>query len=102
MPLATSAAVLAELFHLLAPYEYAAAFRFLRSGAVSTLVIGDEDLSSIESLMVKYHDRPMDFADATLVHLARREKLKTIFSVDDDFLIYRIEGRKRFLVLPGR
>lgn len=43
----------------------------------------------------------MDFADATLVHLAKRESLSTIFTVDyADCETYRIEGRRRFRVLP--
>jgi predicted nucleic acid-binding protein len=45
----------------------------------------------------------MDFADATLVHLAQRESLSTIFTVDHaDFSTYRIDGRRRFRVLPVR
>jgi predicted nucleic acid-binding protein len=45
----------------------------------------------------------MDVADATLVHLARRESLSTIFTIDhDDFETYRIEGRRRFRILPAR
>ena len=36
------------------------------------------------------------------VSLARRENLQTILSVDDDFLAYRIEGRRQFLVYPSR
>ena len=32
--------------------------------------------------MVRYRDRPMDFADATLVHLAERESLTSVFTVD--------------------
>jgi predicted nucleic acid-binding protein len=44
----------------------------------------------------------MDFADATLVHLAKREALSTIFTVDHpDFETYRIEGRPRFRVIPS-
>jgi len=43
----------------------------------------------------------MDFADATLVYLAKREAVSTIFTVDHaDFETYRIEGRRRFRVLP--
>jgi predicted nucleic acid-binding protein len=43
----------------------------------------------------------MDFADATVVYLAKRESLSTVFTVDDaDFDTYRIEGRRRFRVLP--
>ena len=45
----------------------------------------------------------MDFADATLVHLARRESLSVVFTVDhDDFETYRIDGRRRFLITPAR
>jgi predicted nucleic acid-binding protein len=44
----------------------------------------------------------MDFADATLVHLARRESLSTILTADHaDFSTYRIEGHKKFRILPG-
>jgi predicted nucleic acid-binding protein len=44
----------------------------------------------------------MDFADATLVHLAQRESLSTILTVDiADFQTYRIDGQKRFRILPG-
>ena len=43
----------------------------------------------------------MDFADATLVHLARRERLSVILTIDHaDFATYRIEGKRRFKVLP--
>jgi uncharacterized protein len=51
--------------------------------------------------MARYWDRPMDFADATLVYLAKRESLSTILTVDHaDFETYLIEGRRRFRVLP--
>ena len=44
----------------------------------------------------------MDFADATLVYLAKRESLSTILTVDiADFSTYRIEGKRKFRVLPG-
>jgi predicted nucleic acid-binding protein len=104
-PLATSAAVLAELFHLVGDERrhVAAAWTLLRSGAVTVLPIGDEDLPVLDSLMARYHDLPMDFADATIVHLARRETLSTVFTVDhDDFETYRIDGKKRFRIVPGR
>jgi len=105
LPLATSAATLAELFHLLGDnrHELAAAWGLLRSGAVTVLPIDDFDLPELEALMKRYADRPMDFADATLVHLARRQHLNTVFTVDhDDFETYRIDGRKRFRDIPGR
>jgi uncharacterized protein len=102
IPLATSAAVLAEAFHLLEAHEVESAWRFLTSGMVTLLPIGDADASDLQRLMLKYADRPMDFADATLVRLAEREGLSTILTVDRDFEVYRIGGRKTFRVLPKR
>ena len=79
------------------------AWAFVRSGAVTVLPISDRDLPDLEALMRKYRDCPMDFADATLVHLAQRESLPTVFTIDhDDFETYRIGGRKRFRILPAR
>jgi len=103
-PLATSAAVLTEVFHLLpGSWDLLTVWTFLRSGAVKVLPITDDDLPEIEALMVRYQDCPMDFADATLVHLARREALTTIFTIDhDDFETYRIEGKRRFRIVPNR
>lgn len=104
LPLATSAAILAEVFHMLeGPSQFSDAWGFLGSGAVVVLPIGHEDLPGLEALMYQYRDRPMDFADATLVHLARREGLSTIFTVDhNDFETYRIEGKRRFRIFPDR
>jgi uncharacterized protein len=81
--------------------EVELAWAFIRSGAVTVLPISDPDLPDIEALMRKYRDRPMDYADATLVHLAQRESLSTVFTIDhDDFETYRVGGRKRLRILP--
>jgi predicted nucleic acid-binding protein len=104
LPLLTSEAVLTEVFHLL-PRNLTDArgvWTLLRSGAIYMSPIHHEELPQVHALMTAYHDRPMDFADATLVHLAARESLSLILTVDhDDFETYRI-GRKRFDILPPR
>jgi len=103
LPLVTSEAVLAEVFHLARGERRGmeAVWTFVRSGAVRLAEIRDSELPEFHALMSRYWDRPMDFADATLVYLAKRESLSTIFTVDrDDFETYRIEGRRRFRVLP--
>ena len=105
LPLATSAAVLCEVFHLLGDdrRSLATAWGFLRSGAVTVLPVDDGDVPDLEALMKRYADRPMDFTDATLVHLARRQRLNLVFTLDHDvFETYRIDGRRRFRVVPGR
>lgn len=105
LPLFTSTAVLTELFHLVGDSEQdiRAAWTFIRSGAVSVVPIHDTDLIMLDRLMGKYSDRPMDFADATLVLLAQRLSLNTVFTVDfNDFEIYPIERQRRFRILPSR
>jgi uncharacterized protein len=105
VPWATSTAVLTEFFYLASrgPRSVATAWDFVRSGTIVLLPIEDSDLPALDGLMRRYADRPMDFADATLVHLARREALSLVFTIDhNDFETYRIEGRRRFRIVPGR
>jgi predicted nucleic acid-binding protein len=105
LPLMTSAAVLAEVFHLVGDSRHAreVAWAFVTSGAVTVAAVTDDDLAAIRTLKARYHDRPMDFADATLVHLAARESLRDILTIDhDDFETYRIVGRRRFRIVPDR
>ncbi|MBM3220532.1 MAG: PIN domain-containing protein [Candidatus Rokubacteria bacterium] len=105
LPLLTSTAVLTELFHLVGDRrrDTEAAWRFVRSGAVTIGAITDVDLPVLDELMQRYRDRPMDFADATLVLLAQRESLNRILTIDhDDFETYRIRGRQRFQIAPRR
>jgi predicted nucleic acid-binding protein len=104
LPLLTSEAVLTELFHLVGDARVAmeAAWKFVRSGALVLGPIEHAELPYLHALMSRYWDRPMDFADATLVYLAKRESLSAILTVDcADFATYRIEGKREFRVLPG-
>lgn len=105
IPLLTTEAVLTEAFHLIGKgvYDKERLWRFVRSGGLTLRPMEDSDLPALHSLMAQYADRPMDFADATLVHLAARESISVIVTVDhDDFETYRIAGRKRFTILPSR
>jgi predicted nucleic acid-binding protein len=104
-PLLTTEAVLTELFDLIQARSLSMekTWNFVRSGALTIKPMQDSDLPELERLMDDYADRPMDFADATLVHLAARERLSTILTVDhDDFETYRLPGRKKFTILPPR
>jgi predicted nucleic acid-binding protein len=105
IPLVTTEAVLTEAFHLTGknPHRMEKTWRFVRSGALTIRPIEDSDLLELHALMAQYADRPMDFADATLVHLAARERLNVILTIDhDDFSTYRLPGRKKFTILPLR
>lgn len=52
------------------------------------------------ALMAKYADIPMDLADATLVALAEERGDPRIFTLDNDFRVYRMYGRRNFQVIP--
>src|SRR4051812_33925767 len=70
LPLYTSFAVLAEVFHFVGPdaRNIARAWEHIRDN-VTVVPMGDTELEGLQRLMAKYHDRPMDLADATLVLL---------------------------------
>jgi predicted nucleic acid-binding protein len=71
----------------------------LKSG---TVVVPSTEVSlrRCKALIEKYSDPPMDFADATLVVLAEELNTDMVFTLDQDFRIYRIRGRKQFRMLP--
>ena len=58
------------------------------------LDLGD-GLARIGELMRKYLDRPMDFADASLVWVAEQTGVLEILTTDRDFEIYRTRALRR-------
>ena len=79
-----------------------ALLEFIERGALRILDISSRDLPAIQSLMRKYSDQPMDFADASLVHVASREGLDEVFTLDRrDFGVYRLKKDRAFTLLPG-
>ena len=57
-----------------------------------------DTVGALWTMMDKYEDLPMDFCDASLVHLATRLKINRIATVDRrDFSVYRLPGNRRFV-----
>jgi len=70
-------------------------------GAASLLPLTTPMLRRARSLMERYADLPMDFADATLVVLAETLDSAAVLTTDRrDFRIYRIRERRPFQILP--
>jgi predicted nucleic acid-binding protein len=104
-PLGTVWPVLTEAMYLLSFSWEAqiALWEMIETGAVEILVLGKDDVERMRELMRKYRDLPMDLADAALVRVAERERLRRIFTLDRrDFQIYRPSRIGRFAVLPSR
>ena len=80
-----------------------ALWEMIEMGAVEILPLGVDDVPRMKELMRKYRDLPMDLADAALVRVAERERLRRIFTLDRrDFQIYRPSRIGRFVILPTR
>jgi hypothetical protein len=101
-PVVTTEAVLTESTHLLASASNGsvACIDFILHGGVVLVPSTEVSLQRCRSLIEKYSDLPMDFADATLVVLAEELNTDLVFTVDHDFSVYRIRGRKAFRVVP--
>ena len=70
-------------------------------GTLKILPLDAGDVARVRELMVKYKDLPMDFADAALVCVAEREKLRRVFTIDRrDFTVYRPARLGRFAIVP--
>jgi hypothetical protein len=73
----------------------------LDSGFLELLPLTTADANPIASMLKKYRDIRIQLADAALVHLAARDGLDTIFTLDQrDFSVYRLPRGKSFRVLP--
>ena len=102
-PLGTVWPAFTEAMYLLGdlPVAQEALWEMLMRNTVQILPLLTNDIPRLRQLMRKYSDRPMDLADAALVHVAERERIRRIFTVDrKDFGIYRLHGRTRFTIIP--
>ena len=93
-------AIITEVTHML-DFDLRNQWAFLDwlvAGGATVRDIPLEGIAACRARMEKYRDRPMDFADATLVWLAEQESITSILTLDADFLIYRI-GRKKLVNL---
>jgi predicted nucleic acid-binding protein len=104
-PLITTWPVLTEVFYLLSFSSSVQddLWEFIGRGVVSIYDIDKDLMKTCRRLMKKYHDLPMDLADATLVAVAEAENISTIFTLDHkDFRICKKEKGKHFRLLPER
>jgi hypothetical protein len=66
-------------------------------GALAVADVPVDAYAEIGTIIRKYADRDIDFADAALIWLANHTGMRDILTVDEaDFAIYRLKGGKRF------
>jgi predicted nucleic acid-binding protein len=65
------------------------------------LQLDKTDLPGIRKLLSKYRSLGIQLADAALVHLANRERIETIFTLDRrDFGVLRLRQGKKLRIIP--
>ena len=69
------------------------------NGVFQTPVRLVDRTASIEKLLRKYRDVPMDLADASLVDLADQIDTGQILTLDSDFEVFRWRSRRKFELL---
>lgn len=102
-PLGTVWPAFTEAMYLLGSSAEAqrALWEMINLGGVNFMELGRQDCPRMCELMWKYRDLPMDLADAALVRVAERERIRRIFTVDRrDFELYRPHRLGRFQILP--
>ena len=103
-PFVTTWPCLSEAMHILAGvggHGYQTPVWTLRD--TNRLIILDLTSGEVDrmiGLMAKYHDRPMDLADASLVAVAEARGFKQIFTFDSDFRVYRLADGTVLDVVP--
>ena len=88
--------VLTEVCHLI-PSHLVPPFLRWAAVAVELHELPAAAIADITARIEKYHDLPMDLADASLVWLADRTGATDILTLDErDFGVYRLSGGQRF------
>ena len=100
--LVTTWPVLSESFYMLGkPHLSELLWQFILEGGIEVADSTSAELPRIRSLMARYKDLPMDFADASLVVLGERLKVRRVFTIDRrDFRVYRPRHTSVFEIFP--
>ncbi len=77
-----------------------ALFNLLMRPEIQFFTLGKDDVPRLVELINRYHDLPMDFADAPIVLASERLAIGKVLTVDQHFRAYRIQRTGYFDVLP--
>jgi hypothetical protein len=102
-PLLTCWPVITEAAWLMrgAPQAFKQLLDSVQGGILEVPSFSGAEAGKVSEILERYASLKPQFADATLVYLAHRENVETIFTLDRrDFLVYRTARKKPFRLLP--
>lgn len=103
-PLFSCWPVITEAAWLLPAYPRAVQqlLKSIGNGFVELLPLASTESKAIADVMKHYENIRPQLADATLVDLADRDGIDTIFTLDQrDFSVYRSARKRPFRIIPG-
>ena len=95
--------VVTEVVYLLGNYSVATTklFELLRQQTYRLLPLSQADNQAIETILARYKDQDFQLADACLMHLAEREGITEVLTLDRrDFSVFRTSLGKSLTLLP--
>ena len=96
-PLVTAAPVIVETCFFLDAAAKGKLLEWVLRGALDVADAPVSAYAEIASIVRKYAEQQVDFADAALVWLANQTGIRGVLTVDEaDFAVYRLKGGKRF------
>ena len=103
-PLVTTWPCVAETMHLVGKSIGHRAqdelWDWIETGLVQIHELSAGEMARMRVLMAQYADRPMDLADASLVAAAESVGVKRVFTIDSDFLFYRLANTTTLRLVP--
>jgi predicted nucleic acid-binding protein len=83
------------------PFGSRSPFFVVQERASRSVALTAADMPGIAAILAKYRDPGLQLADASLVHLANREGIETMFTLDRrDFSVLRLANRRKFRLIP--
>lgn len=71
------------------------------AGMLKILPMDGGSLVEVAAIMRRYKDCRLQFADASLIHFAERERIRTVFTLDRrDFSIIRLKHNRALKLIP--
>ena len=102
-PLFTCWPVLTEAAYLLRsqPKLVQSLILSLNSGFLQLKHLEHSDCQGMASILSRYADQAFQLADVAIMHLAEREEIETVFTLDRrDFLVYRRKNGRILNIVP--
>jgi len=100
----TSWPVITEAAHLLKfrPTAVQTLLAWVRTTELQILPLAPQETDRIATILRDYSDQGFDFADATLMYLAERETMSTIFTIDRrHFSVFRTKTNQPLNIVPA-